>query len=1058
MRKRWGAGAGLFAIAALAGCARQLHLPADEVDEKAVVILEPWDTARYTQATARVLADALPEAARLPLARFDIALQQARERRQVLVVPHAEVLPVEVWGPLDEFVENGGCALLWAARPFAARVWSAPGGMQDEAALAETLAARARPLAWPPARAWLAGPGPRGPGALLRVAAGARLPWPGVEVDASAAVRLSSEWDAASAPDEAALVFFARGGARAGQLLVELGDGSGTWWSARCEVGPEWSARLLPRAAFDGPRPLPSLSVVRALRIGPPADGPAPPYYFGCSDLRWAVDPRPAPPRAPQCPGVPAGDAVWALPATAFELPDGARRPHDGGSVPAIAETPRPDAWLEGGPARFVPLVAASAGSPDRTGVCARIGADLRPGRPARRCGWLGLEAGAADEAVLRAALRGAVGRLQFGSLIVEGGLGAATVREGDPLVIQYRYLPAAAMRERHVRLNAELIDADRRVVRRVSATPREPDLQKLDFGRAPEAPAGVEDYTLRMRVVDALAVTIVDEISWPLRVVSARDHVPPRRPVEAVGSLMADTGRPVFPLFLAWDDPARPGRFLHPACYPATRVAGWLDRALELGLNAVTVAVDDPALMPQYEHLAGELESRRMFALVQLPGLPTLGTDWAAARTLLQELARRRTEPVIAFDLAPGAGRAAGAEEWGAAWRAWLVEQFGTSAAAAAALGLSGPAEAEGAWSAPAAPPASPLALARRRCRADLTARHLTAAGTLLKSCGLLHALTYAPPADGSLDPADLAAVLDVQLLDAPDLSVPDTIGAAAFRAAWARGRANGKPVWWQERGPAVAATAGPAVLADQAKRWANFFHLLQRTGAAGGRLAPPADGLPVFLTAAGSWRPAADAIRLFSHQLRGAALVQAAPWRDRAVDDWSDARGADALLAEWGGVYGAVARKGEMVELRPSGFGRETRSLEAHPLVGSAGPWRELNALWAGARVNRADVWRAPGGLLSLRLRDRVQLTIRNTGSALWTPWTGSTLSRGAVWISVIQDGREMERLRLPRLAMGQAGPVEWIPSTAGRFLLRADMEPTGPWGEALEVLVAP
>ena len=1058
MRKRRYAGAGLLALAGLAGCSRQLHRPADAVDEAAVVVLEPWDTARYTQDAARVVAEALPHAARMPLARFDIALQQARDRRQVLVVPHADRLPMEVWGPLAEFMEGGGCALLWGAHPFAARVWSAPDGMQEESALAARLAAAAAPFSWPAARAWRLSPGGRAGAPQLRVASDARLPWPGIEVDAAAPARLTSEFAAVAVPGDAALVFYARGGPRVAQLQVELGDGSGTWWSACCAVGSQWAPAFLPRAAFAGPTPAPALSAIRTLRIGPPAAGPAPPHFYGCSDLRWAADPRPATPAVPSGPGLPAGDRLWSLPASAFQLPDGSRCAHEGGPVSAVAEPARPDAWSESGPLRLAPLVLACAGSPDRTGVCAQIGADWRPGRPARRCGWLGLEAGSVRDEVLRAALRSTVGRLQSGSLILEGGLGTASVREGEPLVARYRYLPAAAMRDHPVRLNAELLDADRRVVRRVSATPREQDLHQIDLGRAPEAPDGTAEYTLRMRIVDALAVTLVDEIAWPLRVVSARDHVPPRRPVEAVGSLLADTGRPVFPLSQTWDDLSAPGRFLQAACYPAARVPGWLDRALELGLNAVAVAVDDPAQLPQYEHLAGELESRRMFALVQLPGFPTLATDWPAGRALLRELARRRTEPVLAFDLAPAAGRAASPEAWAGAWCTWLAEQFGSSAAAAAALGFPGPAAVEAAWAGPDAEARPPLSLARRRFRADLTARHVAAICALLRSCGLLHAVTYSPPAGGDLDPADLAAVLDVQTLASPDLSAPDAAGQAALRAAWARGLAGGKPIWWREPGDGIPATAGPAVMADQAKRWGEFFHLLQMTGAAGGRLAPSADGAPVFLSAAGHWRPAADAVRLFSHQLRSAPLAQAAPWRERVVDAWAVARGVDGLLAEWGAAYAAEARRGEMVELRPAGFGRETRGMELHALAGTSGPWRELNALWAAARVNGADVWRAPGEALSFRLRDRVQLTLRNTGTATWTPWTGAAEARGAVWVAVTQDGREAERLRAPRLAMGQAGQVEWTPSAAGRFTLRVEMEATGPWGEALAVEVTP
>jgi hypothetical protein len=828
--------------------------------------------------------------------------------------------------------------------------------------------------------------------------------------------------------------------------------------------GTGLGSALLPRAAFNGSSPLPAWSNLVALRVGVPArapDVPDAPYVFGVSDVRTVRDPRPVWPRAPHWPGVPAADETFVLAARRLELADGAALAMESTPVAARPEPTLCSQVETGAASRLIPVARAVGGSPDHTGVCAQVHADWRADRPPRTYAWLGLEAGAVEDRVLRAALRGLLNRLQHGHVILEGGLGVATVAEGQPLVVRYRHVPDLRRGGHAVRLNAELLDAGGRVVRRVSAIPRGPELQQLDFGRAPGADGGSADFTLRLRIIDTLNTTIRDEVALPLRVVSARAHVPPRRPVEANGSLLAEAGRPLFPLIQAWDDPAATRRVLAAGTYPAAGVADWLDRSRELGLNAVSFTVDDPALLPQYEHLSGELESRRMFALVHLPVFPVLHTDWTAARALVAALARQRTDPVLAFDLASASSRDPATDPtWIAAWRRWLAEQFGSPSAAAVALGRGGPEAVLAAWSEPAAGADDALARARRRCRADVTGRHLAAVRGLLREHGLQHALTLGGPAGPEdVDAAEVAAQLDVLTLAAAPRAEVEAAGRAAFLTAWTRGLAAGKPVLWREGGPAVPAQAGELALADQARRWGAFLRLLRQSAAAGGWLAATDDGSPPFLRADGQWRPGADVVRAFSHQLRSAPPAQAAPWRDRVVDPWEEAAGASALAPLWADRYAPESAAGELVELRPVGFGVETRRLDPQPLVaaGPCVPWRELNAQWTMVRVNGVAVWRAPGAVLAVRRRDRVQLTVCNTGTATWVPWTGAASGERSVRVAVSDGAAERETLRAPRLGMGQSGVVEWIPAESGDRTLRLSLPATGPWGESLSVRVA-
>ena len=1066
MRKRPAGNALLLVVAlGLAACGRQPHLPGDEVVESGVVVLEPWDTARFTQSTARVIALALPQAERAPLARFDRVFAQALRQRQVVLIPHLDSLPAEVWGPLHAFLESGGAAVLWGAQPFAQRVWTAPAGMESEAALTDRLAVDATPLGWPEAQSWRLASEPARPGLVLRMARDPALPWPGVQAEVTTTVAwvgLTADFPPAPIEDAAALLVHASGGARVPRLQFDLGDGSGRWWSATFPVGPDWGPHLLPRSAFTGSGPLPAWSNLVALRVGVPArapDVPDAPYVFGMSDVRAVRDPRPDWPQAPRWPGLPAVGETFPLAARRVKLADGADLALE--PVPVAA---RPDPLLcgraEAGAAqRLIPVARVVGGSPDLTGVCAQVHAGWQPDRPLNLYAWLGLEAGAVDDRVLRTVLRALVNRLQHGHVILEGGLGAATVAEGQPLVVRYRHVPDLRHGGHAVRLNAELLDPGGRVVRRVSATPRGPELQQFDFGRAPGSDGGSADFTLRLRVIDTLNTTIRDEVALPLRVVSARAHVPPRRPVEANGSLLAEAGRPLFPLIQAWDEPAAARRVLAAGAYPAACVADWLDRSRELGLNAVSFTVDDAALLPQYEHLSGELESRRMFALVHLPVFPVLHTDWTAARALVAELARQRTDPVLAFDLAVAPPRdSAHDPAWIAAWRRWLAEQFGSPAAAAVALGRGGPESVLAAWSEPAGADDA-LLRARRRCRADVTGRHLAAVRALLREHCLQHALTLGGSAGpDDVDAAEVAAQLDVLTLAAAPREDIEAAGRAAFLTAWTRGLAAGKPVLWREGGPAVPAPAGELALADQARRWGAFLRLLRQSAAAGGWLAATADGSPPFLRADGQWRPGADVVRAFSHQLRSAPPTQAAPWRDRVVDPWAEAVGASALAARWADRFGPEWAAGELVELRPAGFGVETRRLDPQPLVapGPCVPWRELNAQWTMVRVNGVAAWRAPGAVLAVRRRDRVQLTVCNTGTATWVPWTGAASGERSVRVAVSDGAAERETLRAPRLGMGQSGVVEWIPAESGDRTLRLSLPATGPWGESLSVRV--
>ena len=716
---------------------------------------------------------------------------------------------------------------------------------------------------------------------------------------------------------------------------------------------------------------------------------------------------------------------------------------------------------------RWIPIAEAANPGGATRGWPASIFVRQPSNAPPCAWGWIGWDAASEHGGTITALLRLTAERLQQRQFLLQAGLDRYVMEPGgafDLRVVVANGNPAASA----WRVTAELENEDGVVTRRQAETlaasaPATLVSTSIFLGTAPRQRDAGMKARLRIGLWDAAGTRRLDEVVQPVRLlpepspratpgderigVRGNSFIIGRRPVALVGAAYAPA---------AADRTRSP---FDPAQFDPARMRRELGLFRDAGFNALTLSCTHPSEVPQIRYLMDELRDRHLWAILELPALSPWTPDWARARELLAALRLSPGDRYAALSPGPVHPPRAGSEEdtVAAAWRAWLLEQYGQLAHATEVLGADPLAHPPGVWwtDARAEIPRT-VRLAALRFLEDWIGRHYGACARFLREQGWPGLFTARSGL--TIDPAAGAHHLDFLTLDGADLADNEP-GRIEFHTAYARAVGYGKPVLWIN---IRADMPYPPAEADQ-RRQAATLDAVSRSllvsqaaglvygGFAGGPQRPGGrdDGL---LNPDATWRPGGDALRARAQEWRRPSGAPP-PWRGRELDAAGQTDGLRGAWLDWRERYADEAKAGRVEELRPTGWAKSSREWPAEGLGGEPhrdpAPLRQVNAEWIPPAMTTSGVAR-------MGLRQAVRLELINTGLATWAPSvTGHT---GAVWIHARSPKGRVQPLGVRETPPGARQSIMWTPTDPGEWVLRPWLHPAGGFGEPLSLHVGP
>ncbi|MBU1694162.1 MAG: hypothetical protein KKC51_09395 [Verrucomicrobia bacterium] len=1021
------------ALLAGAGCApeKTARPPAANLIE-VMVVLDPVVTNRpWGQGF-------LPKAERFSAAADPAEVLPRIGPDRVLIIPDARGLPVHWWSPIKAYLEKGGAVLFCGLDPFEDRVRLENGQPVTEAAFLSTLLAQARSAGlFSSVRTWLHENDSGELRGAVRLAESGEAPWPAIEVD----VEAFHEWDAMTfgsvrrgtvAPGENSLAFYAHGDGQTSRLFIECRERDGSMWGRSVEVGPDWAPHIVPQASFrhlggsaqrggtgDGFR----LEQLRWIRIGlAMAGAPQSPgaHLFGLSEVRLVADPR-LPEEAIGWPDIP----LVSPPCRRYRTTASALRDLERGATVKMAVAPvgspfaLPRGTLDSGTpvGRWIPLSGAEDERGELLGWPVSLFLAGSSGGAWWRWGWVALDPVGSMRPVAERVVAAAVRRLSGGLFFRYAGCPRWIYKSHEEIRV------LACWEGRHessgIRVAAELKrESDGRIMRRAvlsAVTPGRPF--EISLGLVSESETVAEDYRVVLTLEDLrIPGLLYDRVEQGIKILSDKPPFVPR--LTAAGGRFLLRGTPFFiagvhyaPLVeVAGAD--RRGHWLDPLFFDADNVRRDMRRMKMAGHNGIFIEYGEEGQAAPLRYVVEEARRQEFLVVVSVAGLDPLAPDWERAARLLRaaDIAGMPHIMALSLDTAEVLSRAGGLRRLDPAWRAWLVEQYGSVEQAEQSAGLalwrengevSGPPDEGGEEPA--------VALYRRFLddyfsrRVGWLRRHLDALGCRQMLTARFH--VGRRPAD-LLSPGPAAAHLDFVSLSVGGPSRVEPNWDEAARAAATARRAGGQPVVWHGGQLDIGPEPRSPDLANQARWFDRFFDLVLQTQAAGcfawsypgGWCA--SRGEDVGLAGEdGSWRPAGQALQNAIPRFRRAQAAPVQVVRDMIPSE-------DFLKAEWGRI-----------------------------------------------QVDGVDRERLPGEPVRVRPGQMLRVDLINTGPATWEAVPGETRARVLVQLAG-QGASDVFPVR--PLRFGERDGVSWRAGDPGDWALRAWDAQRGLFGERLIVKV--
>ncbi len=993
-----------------------------------------------------------------------------------LALPYSVSFPAPAREPLLRFLKRGNHLLALSGPPFQEmRVpvggqWVGRSGLQ--ARLAE--AAGAPVVRFDPAelKRWTRVTGTTGSRATYAAEEGG----PGGATAVHVRVAKLDTWDtlgshALEAPfagGRTLTTFWAKGGPKTPELLVEWKEADGTRWMSTVKLTPKWT-RYAIRAeemAFwpDGAAPgrggnVDRMNPARArqftfgLANGLSRQEMGIAHEYWLADLQTAVDPVGAvdlnPPLLETL-----SPAYKTYPTTAEAvLPvAGGRRLRAAGPV-ICAISRSPGLGLKPPAARFVPLLwAMDKAAAHRRGAAAHLLLNLDGPYRGSVWGLLGVSqaALAAAGSPYPAVAADMARRMARGLFLASAGaesfaaFGGEQVKVGARLV-NFGLKPAA------VTIAATSTGPDGaalRTQRRVTVPARTLEPPAIDLP-SPGAPAPGE-YTVEVAVRTGGAEA--DRIAMPFRVVAgARSNA--ANTVTAADGRFRLGGKPWFalginywPLYSAGQEPGEYWlHWLSPDQYDPAVVERDLAQMQRLGMNLVSIQYGrlDQA-RPLADFLA-RCEKRGIKAHIFMPHLDPVTHQPARAQEMIRAAHLGDDPAVFAYDLGweVHVGPYAARKPHDGEWRRWVADRYGSVEAAEKDWRYTAPRTDDGLLTGPADEllttdgPWRIFTAAYRRFWDDKFSRGYQTVRSAVREADPRH-LMGARSGWGGLGALWTQGHLPVDLRSGAkhlDFTSPEgyNIGgdrkgflAGGFLNAYGRYFSGGKPVYWAEFGSALCYGVSPeaythARLTENLRQSADYYRktlaMVRETGADGAAGWWWPGGLRVdeksdfgVIQPDGTPRPAAE-----TYPAEAAALrkLGPAPKPDVmiSVDRDKHATGFAGLYAEAAPAWVEAFLAGKQPGVRTEATG--TTSADAPkvavgnvPATGTNPP-KYLNAELNRLRVGGRDT--RDGAMVDVRAGEAVEIDAEmgNTAEAAWLAPRGPGEEAGAVYLEAAWDG---------------------------------------------------
>ncbi|MCX6358250.1 MAG: hypothetical protein NT029_00435 [Armatimonadetes bacterium] len=993
-----------------------------------------------------------------------------------LALPYSPAFPAPAREPLLRFLNRGNHLLALSGPPFQemrVRVggkWAGRAGLQ--AKLAE--AAGTPVVRFDPAelKRWTRVTGTAGSEAVYLTEPGG----PGGATAVHVRVAKLDTWDtlgshALDAPfngGRTLTTFWAKGGPKTPELLVEWKEADGTRWMSTVKLAPKWTRYAIraeemtfwPDGAARGrggngdrmnPERARQFTFGLANGLSHQEMGTAHEYWV--ADLQTAVDPVGAvdlnPPLLETL-----SPAYKTYPTRADTVLPAGRGRRLRAAWPVICAISRsPGLGLRPPAARFVPVLwAMDKAAGQRRGAAAHLLLNLDGSYRGSVWALLGVSqsalaaAGSPYPAVAAEMAR----RMARGLFLASAGAESFAGFVGEPVTVGARLVNLGS-KPAQVTVVASVRGPDglpRRTRQKVTVAAHTVQPMAVDLASvgSPEPGEYVAEVALRTDGSD------VDRLAMPFRVLT-QGRATEKNTVTASGGRFMLGGKPWFalginywPLYSAGQEPGEYWlHWLSPDQYDPAVVERDLAQMQRLGMNLVSIQYGrlDQA-RPLAEFLA-RCEKRGIKAHIFLPHLDPVTHQPALAQEMIRA-ARLDDDPaVFAYDLGweVHVGPYAARKPHDGEWRRWVADRYGSEAAAEKDWSYAAPRTDGGLLTGPADDllttdgPWRVFTAAYRRFWDDNFSRGYQAVRRAVREVDPRH-LMGARSGWGGLGALWTQGHLPVDLRSGAkhlDFTSPEgyNIGgdrkgflSGGFLNAYGRYYSGGKPVYWAEFGSALFYGVSPeaythALLTENLQQSADYYRktlaMVRETGADGAAGWWWPGGLRVdeksdfgIIQPDGTPRPAAEVYQVVAPAMR---RLGPAPRPDVliTVDRDKHATGFSGLYAEAAPAWVAAFLQGKSPGVRTEAAG--TTSANAPrvavgnvPATGSNPP-KYLNAELNRLRIGGRDA--GDGAVIDLRAGEDVALEAEmgNTAEASWLAPKGPGQEAGGVYLEATWDG---------------------------------------------------
>ncbi len=459
---------------------------------------------------------------------------------------------------------------------------------------------------------------------------------------------------------------------------------------------------------------------------------------------------------------------------------------------------------------------------------------------------------------------------------------------------------------------------------------------------------------------------------------------------------------------------------WLSPWQYDPEAVERALRIAREVGFNVLSVQYMKLAHAPQLVDFMERARRHGMYVNLFITAAHPFGFDPKLLRHLIEAARIPQWDNLFAYDIAwePAWGTHTERKRFDAAWREWIIEQYGSFADAERDWGFSLPREdgqvtnptdeqilTDGEW--------RRMVAAYRRFQDDHVNRAYWRVVRFIRQIDPYHLIGVRTGYGGNGSewadnrmPYDLLAgapILDFVSPEAYSLMHSwENFRAGGFITSYARWAGNGKPVFWAEFGATIYPDVTPERIAYQRNVYEWMYRMAEESRAdgtagwwfpGGVRLSENSDyGI---IHPDGSLRPAARVAQQWARRL--ARLPETPDTREVhviTIDRDLHARGFSQVWKRHRQEYLQAVTSGKRVEVRTPGTGVTSEEV---PLVAVGNvPWNGQNpSKYLNAQILRVQAVLPSGEVQELEPDETIPLgatslhvTVLNTGDAAWSP----------------------------------------------------------------------